>query len=100
MKKLLFTFFVLACGATAMANTDDDHIAPPNIEKASNVTAAAKKVPAARTEKVKVAAKQVKEPQQAKFCTTVDGSRFGLSVYIADLVNTGNIKLTNLLLAK
>ncbi|AWH83725.1 hypothetical protein HYN59_00715 [Flavobacterium album] len=98
MKKLLFTFFILACGATALANTAD-HIAPPNIEKASNVTVASKKIPVARTEKVKVNVKQPKETP-AKFCTSVDGSRFGLGVYIVDLVNTGNIKLTNLLLAK
>ncbi|MEL1245376.1 hypothetical protein AAEO56_13965 [Flavobacterium sp. DGU11] len=99
MKKLLFTFFLLACGATAMANTAGDHIAPPNIEKASNVTVAAKKIPAARAEKVRVNVKPAKETTP-KFCTSVDGSRFGLSVYIVDFVNTSNIKLTNLLLAK
>ncbi len=99
MKKLLFTCFLMACGATAMANTND-HIGPPAIEKAVNVTAEAKKIPAARTEKARVAAKPPKEVQTAKFCTSVDGSRFGISVYIADLVNAGNIRLTNLLLSK
>jgi len=99
MKKLLFISFMLACGATAMANTTDEHIGPPIIEKAVNVTAEAKKIPAARPEKPKDLIRQQK-PATAKFCTSIDGSRFGLSVYIADLVNTGNIKLTNLLLSK
>lgn len=100
MKKLLFTTFLLACGATAMANTDNDHIGPPVIEKAANVTPEAKKVPAARAEKPKEETKQQKQTPPTKFCTSVDGSRFGISVYIAELVNTGNIKLTNLLLSK
>lgn len=103
MKKLLFTLFFMACGAMAMANTDDKQIAPPpNTEKASNVTPEAKKIAAAKTEKPKAAAKQqAKETQpQAKFCTSVDGSRFGLSVYIAEFVNSSNIRLTNFLLSK
>ena len=99
MKKLLFTFFLMACGATAMANTNEEHIAPPNIEKAVNVTAEAKKIPAARAEKPKEAVKPAKETP-ARFCTSVDGSRFGISVYIADFVNSSNIRLTNFLLTK
>ena len=100
MKKLLFTTFLLACGATAMANIDNDHIGPPVIEKATNVTPEAKKIPAARAEKPKEEAKQQKQAPTAKFCTSVDGSRFGISVYIADLVNKGNLKLTDMLLSK
>ncbi|WP_294818996.1 hypothetical protein [uncultured Flavobacterium sp.] len=100
MKKLLFISFLMACGATAMANTNDDHVGPPVIEKAVNITAEAKKIPAARAEKPKESIKPQKQAAPAKFCTSVDGSRFGLSLFIADFVNSSNIKLTNLLLAK
>jgi|GEM_PF-4783779 len=98
MKQLLLTFLFLACGATAMAKADE-HIGPPAIEKVANITAASKKIPAKTVEK-QVIAKPAKQTEPARFCSTVDGSRFSLSVYIVDIVNSGNLKVTKMLLTK
>jgi len=106
MKKLLILFFFLCLGSVAFANTTEKQLPPPNTDPPTTETVAkknAQKAKALETAQATPREEQEKEPAckkpvAKKECSSIDGSKFGISAYIVDFVHTSNIKLVKMLL--
>lgn len=93
MKKFLL-MFLLACGATAMANTTD-----PIQEKkfnASTVHSTKETVKASKATAATLKAETIKEDHASHI--VADNSRYGLGTYIVEFINRNNVKIMKRLL--
>lgn len=93
MKKFLLVF-LLACGATALANTTD----PIQEKRAHAVTHTSTAKEISKVAKPTLAGKPVVLRDEAAAHVIADGSRSGLGAYIVDFINRNNIKIIRKLL--